>query len=44
MVLLVALGGMVAQHILPYFIKNVPIYGNLWISSLIHHIMLQMEI
>ena len=39
----VSLGGMVVQHILPYFIKNVPISSTLWISSSIHHITLEME-
>jgi hypothetical protein len=39
----VSLGRMVVQHILPYFIKNVPIYGTLWISSSIHHITLERE-
>jgi hypothetical protein len=38
---LVSLGIMVVQHILPYFIKNVPIFGTLWISSSIHHITLE---
>jgi len=40
---LVSLSGMVVQHILPYFIKNVPISRNLWISSSIHHITLEIE-
>jgi len=35
---MVGLGRMVVQHILPYLIKNVTIYGTLWISSSIHHI------
>jgi hypothetical protein len=39
----VALSGMGIQHILPYFIKNVPISGTLWISSSIHHITLERE-
>jgi hypothetical protein len=39
----VSLGRMVVQHILPYFIKNVPIYGTLWLSSSIHHITLERE-
>jgi hypothetical protein len=39
----VALGRMVVQHILPYLIKNVPIYGTLWISSSIHHITFERE-
>jgi hypothetical protein len=33
----------VVQHILPYFIKNVPISGTLWISSSIHYITLERE-
>jgi len=40
----VDLGRMVAQHILPYFIKNVPIYGYLWLSSSIFHITLERRI
>jgi hypothetical protein len=39
----VSLGRMVVQHILPYFIKNVPIYDTLWISSSIHHITLERD-
>jgi hypothetical protein len=39
----VSLGGMVAQHILPFFIKNVPISGTLWISYSINHITLERE-
>jgi hypothetical protein len=39
----VSLGGMVVQQILTYFVKNVPIYGTLWISSSIHYIILEME-
>ena len=39
----VSLGKMVVQHILPYFIKNVPIFGTLWISSSIHHISLERD-
>jgi hypothetical protein len=39
----VSLGGMVAQHILPYFIKNVSISITLWISSSIHHITLEKD-
>jgi hypothetical protein len=39
----VALGRMTAQHILPYFIKNVPIFGTLWISPSIHHITLESD-
>jgi hypothetical protein len=39
----VSLSRMVVQHILPNFIKNVPIYGTLWISSSIHHITLEMD-
>jgi hypothetical protein len=39
----VSLGGMVVQHILPYFIKNVPISGTLWISSSIHCITFERE-
>jgi hypothetical protein len=38
-----SLGKMVAQHILPYFIKNVPIYGTLCLSSSIYHIVLDKE-
>ena len=34
---------MVLQKILPYFIKNVPISGTLWISSSIHHIILERD-
>jgi hypothetical protein len=29
--------------ILPYFIKNVPIYDTLWIPSSIHHNTLEMD-
>jgi hypothetical protein len=39
----VSLSGMVVQHILPYFIKNVPIYSTLWMSLSIHHITLERE-
>jgi hypothetical protein len=39
----VSLGRMVVQDILSYFIKNVPIYGTLWISSSIHHITLERD-
>jgi hypothetical protein len=39
----VALNRMVVQHILPHFIKNIPISGTLWISSSIHHITLEMK-
>jgi hypothetical protein len=39
----VGLGGMVVQHILPYFIKNVAISRTLWISSSIHHITLERD-
>jgi hypothetical protein len=39
----VSLGGMGVQHILPYFIKNVPISGTLWISSSTHHITLERD-
>jgi hypothetical protein len=35
---------MVEQHILPYFTKNAPIYGYLWMSSSIHHISLERKI
>lgn len=37
---LVALGRTVVQHILPYFIINVTIYGTLQSPSSIHHIIL----
>jgi len=40
---MVSLGRMVVQHILAYFIKNVTIYGTLWISSSIHHITLERD-
>jgi hypothetical protein len=40
----VSLGELVAQHILPYFIKNVLIYGTLWVSSSIHYNTLEGEI
>jgi len=40
---MVALDRIVVQHILPYFIKNVTIYGTLWISSSIHHIKLERD-
>jgi hypothetical protein len=39
----VALAIMMVQHILAYFIKNVPICGTLWLSSSIHHIDLERE-
>jgi hypothetical protein len=39
----VSLGRIVVQHILPYFIKNVPIYGTLWISSSIHYMTFETE-
>jgi hypothetical protein len=39
----VSLGRMGVQHILSYFIKNVPISGTLWISSSIHFITLERE-
>jgi hypothetical protein len=39
----VSLGRMVVQHILSYFIKNVPISSTLWISSSIHHIALERD-
>jgi hypothetical protein len=39
----VSLVKMVVQHILPYFIKNVPISSTLWISSSIHYITLERE-
>jgi hypothetical protein len=39
----VSFGEMVVQHILSCFIKNVPIYGTLWISSSIHCITLERE-
>jgi hypothetical protein len=39
----VGLGGMVVQHILPYFIGNVPISGTLWISSSIHCITVERD-
>jgi hypothetical protein len=39
----VSLVKMVVQHILPYFIKNVPISNTLWISSSIHYITLERE-
>jgi hypothetical protein len=39
----VSLGIMMVQHIIPYFIKNVPISGILWISSSMHHISLERE-
>jgi hypothetical protein len=34
---------MVVQHILRYFIKNVPIYAKIWISSSLHNTTLEME-
>jgi hypothetical protein len=34
---------MMVQNILPYFFKNFPIYGTLWISSFIHHIALEKD-
>ena len=40
---MVSLSGIVVQHILPYFIKNVPISDTLWISSSIHYITLERE-
>jgi len=40
---MVSLGRMVVQRILPYFIKNVTIYGTLWISSSIYHITLESD-
>jgi hypothetical protein len=40
----VSLGRMVVQHILPYFIKNVPSYGNLLILISNHHITLERKI
>jgi hypothetical protein len=39
----VAFGGMVVQHIISYFIKNVHVFGTLWISSSIHYITLERE-
>jgi hypothetical protein len=39
----VSLDRMVVQHILPKFIKNVPISNTFLISSFIHHITLEMD-
>jgi hypothetical protein len=39
----VGLGRIVVEHILPYFIKNVPISSTLWISSSIHHITIERD-
>jgi len=38
-----SLSRIMIQHILPYFIKNVPIHFTLWISFLIHHITIERE-
>jgi hypothetical protein len=39
----VSLGRMVVHHILPYFIKKIPISDTLWISSSICHIALERD-
>jgi hypothetical protein len=38
---MVIFGKMVVQYFLPYDIKNVPIYGTLWVPSTIYHITLE---
>jgi hypothetical protein len=43
MVQVVSIGRILVQHVLPYFIKNAPNYGNLWLSSSIHHSTLERE-